>query len=451
MLNFMNNNYSDLLKQLIQAYTSDNFDKELILLMKKTKLDKSEFCNIISSLCGVSVNYDENFIESIKNAIKLYDKNIKIVSKVKKCSMDCSDKEGKTPCIKSCPFDAIFQDKSTHNTVIDKSKCTDCGMCVSACPSGGILDKVEFLPLVNALNGDAPIIAAVAPAIIGQFGENVSMDMLRTAFKKIGFSDMIEVAFFADMLTIKEAAEFDHLVTTETDLMITSCCCPMWVAMIKRVYKNLVPHVSPSVSPMIAAGKVLKKLSPKCKVVFVGPCIAKKAEAKEPDLREYINFVLTFTELKDIFEVLNINPSQLEESLSSEYASLGGRLYGRTGGVSVAVSDALAYLFPQKHVLFKAVQANGVKECKEMLLNAQNGEINANFIEGMGCVGGCSGGPRAIISKDECIRAVNRFAGSSEIRIGTESECMLNILKKIDINSIDDFKNSKVEIFERKF
>lgn len=447
----MSDGYSKLLKQLINAYTTGNFDQELILLMEKTNLEKSEFCDIISSLCGVSVNYDENYVESIKNAIKFYDGNSKIVTKVKKCSMDCSDNKGDTPCMKSCPFDAIFKDENSNNVIIDKNKCTDCGMCVSACPSGGILDKVEFLPLVNALNGNAPIIAAVAPAIMGQFGKDVSMNMLRTAFKKMGFSDMIEVAFFADMLTMKEAAEFDHLVTTESDLMITSCCCPMWVAMIKRVYNNLITHVSPSVSPMIAAGKVLKKLNPKCKVVFVGPCIAKKAEAKELDLKEYIDFVLTFTELKDIFEALDIKPSLLEESLSSEYASLGGRLYGRTGGVSIAVSEALAYLFPQKHMLFKAVQANGVKECKEMLSNAQSGKIHANFIEGMGCVGGCSGGPKSIISKDECIRAINSFAENSEIRIPTESKCMLNILEKIDINSLDDFKNKNVEIFERKF
>jgi iron only hydrogenase large subunit-like protein len=447
----MSNDYSELLKQLINAYTTSNFDQELTLLMEKTNLEKNELCDIISSLCGVSVNYDKNFIENIKNAIEFYHKNNKIVNKVKKCSMDCSDKEGKTPCMKSCPFNAIFQDKNTSNVIIDENKCTDCGMCVSACPSGGILDKVEFLPLVNALKGNSPIIAAVAPAIIGQFGENVSINKLRTAFKKIGFSDMIEVAFFADMLSMKEAVEFDHLVSKETDLMITSCCCPIWVAMIKRVYNDLITHVSPSVSPMIAAGKILKKLNPECKVVFVGPCIAKKAEAKERDIKEYIDFVLTFTELKDIFEVLDINPSDLEESLSSEYASLGGRLYGRTGGVSIAVSEALAYLFPQKHVLFKAVQVNGVKDCKEMLSNVQTGKIDANFIEGMGCIGGCSGGPKSIISKDECTRAINNFAEHSEIRIATESKCMLNILKKIDINSLDDFKTNKVEIFERKF
>lgn len=442
---------SKLLKQLISAYTTGDFDQELMLLMKKTKLDKVELCNIISTFCGVSVKYDKNYIENIKNAIKLYDGKETVVNKVKNCSTNCSDKGEESPCIKSCPFDAIFKNENTHNAIIDKNKCTDCGICVSACPSGGILDKVQFLPLVNVLNGSDPIIAAVAPSIVGQFGEDVSMDKLRTAFKKMGFSDMIEVAFFADMLTIKEAAEFDHLVNSKTDLMITSCCCPIWVSMIKKVYSNLITHVSPSISPMIAAGKVLKKLNPKCKVVFVGPCIAKKAEAKEPDLKEYIDFVLTYTELKDIFDCLDIKPSDLEESLSSQYASLGGRLYARTGGVSIAVSEALAYLFPQKHKLFKSIQANGVKECKEMLSNTQEGKTNANFIEGMGCIGGCSGGPRAIISKDDSIRAVNHFAGNSEIRIATESECMLNILSKIGINSLDDFKNNKVEIFERKF
>lgn len=442
---------SKLLKQLISAYTTGNFDQELMVLMEKTKLDKVELCNIISTLCGVSVNYDENFIINIKNAIKFYDNNDNVVNKVKNCPTNCSNKGEEAPCVRSCPFDAIYQNENTQNVIIDKNKCTDCGICVNACPSGGILDKVQFLPLVNALNGNDPIIAAVAPSIVGQFGADVSMDKLRTAFKKMGFSDMIEVAFFADMLTIKEAAEFDHLVNTESDLMITSCCCPIWVSMIKKVYNNLITHVSPSISPMIASGKVLKKLNPKCKVVFIGPCIAKKAEAKDPDLKEYIDFVLTYTELKDIFDSLGIKPSDLKESLSSEYASLGGRLYARTGGVTIAVSEALAYLYPQKHKLFKAVQANGVKECKEMLSNTQAGKVDANFIEGMGCVGGCSGGPRSIISKDDSTNAVNHFAGNSEIRVATESECMLSILKKIGINSLDDFKNNKVEIFERKF
>ena len=83
---------------------------------------------------------------------------------------------------------------------------------------------------------------------------------------------------------------------------------------------------------------------------------------------------LLLQNLKDIFEALNINPIELEDDSSTEYASRGGRLYARTGGVSIAVSEAIERLFPEKYNLFKTVQANGVKECKDILEKAQNGE-----------------------------------------------------------------------------
>ena len=136
------------------------------------------------------------------------------------------------------------------------------------------------MPIIDLLKNNKTVIAAVAPAIAGQFGKDVTLDQLREAFIRIGFADMVEVAFTADMLTIKEAVEFDHHINSTEDIMITSCCCPMWVGMLKKVYSQLVKDVSPSVSPMIAAGRVLKKLNPEVKVVFIGPCIAKKAEAE---------------------------------------------------------------------------------------------------------------------------------------------------------------------------
>jgi iron only hydrogenase large subunit-like protein len=444
--------YSELFKVIVKSYYDEKFEETVDKIMSKDDVNKEELFSVISSLCGTGIAYSDNFMEDLKKSIVAYKMQHKIVNKIKGCSMDCADENGETMCQKSCPFDAIIVDNEKNTTVIDEDKCTDCGFCVEACPNGAIVDRVEFIPLFDLLKSKKPVIAAVAPAIIGQFGDNITIDQLRTAFKKIGFTDMVEVAFFADMLTLKEAIEFDHFVKKEEDLMITSCCCPMWVAMLKRVYNDLVKYVSPSVSPMIAAGRVMKELNKDCKVVFIGPCIAKKAEAKEKDLLGDIDFVLTFAEVKDIFEAFNINPTELEEDKSTEYASKGGRLYARTGGVSIAVADAVERIFPEKHKLLKAVQANGVKECKAILEKAKNGDINANFIEGMGCVGGCVGGPKAIISKDKGTEHVNHMAENSLIKVAVDSPCMDRILGNLGINSVEDFKHEeKIEIFERRF
>lgn len=444
--------YSQLFKELVNAYQDEVFEEKLNKILSDDTVDKNELAGVISSLCGVQLKYTDNYYQDLKEAIETYKINHKVVNKIRVCEMDCVDVDGKTLCERTCPFDAIIVDEKSHTSSIDKEKCTDCGFCVEGCPSGAILDKIEFIPFANLLKEKVPVIAAVAPAITGQFGSDVTIYQLRSAFKKMGFMDMVEVAFFADMLTLKEAVEFDEHVHDKTDFMITSCCCPMWVAMLKRVYNELVKHVSPSVSPMIAAGRVLKALNPKCKVVFIGPCIAKKAEAKERDIIGAIDYVLTFAELKDIFEALDIDPVKLENDYSTEYASRGGRLYARTGGVSIAVSEAIEKIFPQKFEMLKAIQANGIVECKKLLNEAKEGNIKANFIEGMGCIGGCVGGPKAIIPREEGRLRVNEFADNSDIKVAVDSDIMDKILSKLGINSVEDFKHKeRVEIFERDF
>ena len=115
--------------------------------------------------------------------------------------------------------------------------------------------------------GDTPIYALVAPAFSGQFGPEVTAGKLRTALKLLGFSGMLEVAVFADILTLKEALEFDKNVNKEGDFQLTSCCCPMWIAMIRRLYHQLMPNVPGSVSPMIAGGRTVK-----CSIRKPRPC-----------------------------------------------------------------------------------------------------------------------------------------------------------------------------------
>lgn len=442
--------HCDLFKLLINAYYNDSLEEVVDKLIADDKVDKHMLAGEISSLCGVKVEYGENFTEKLKNAIKHYESGAKIVNKVRKCSMDCkTDENGKTKCEESCPFDAIMPDPDGHTTYIDFERCTDCGYCVEACPTGSILDRVEFLPLVSLFKENKPVIAAVAPAIMGQYG-NATMDQLRTAFKKLGFIDMFEVAFFADMLTLNEAIEFDEHVTKIDDYMITSCCCPVWVSLIKKVYHDLLPHVSPTVSPMIAAGRVLKALNPDVKVVFIGPCIAKKAEIKDPELVGAIDFVLTFSELKEIFETMDVVPENLPPTKSVEYASKGGRLYARTGGVSIAVSECVERMFPDKHKHITTVKASGVKECKEMLSMLHEGNAGGNFIEGMGCTGGCVGGPKAVVPTEEGRKAVDDFANNSKIKVAYDSAVMDSVLHKLGIDTIDDYKNEeKASIFHR--
>lgn len=447
---YMKKEYKELFRVLVNAYESGTF-RETVKDMINESPDKDKLMALISTLSGIDSIDDDNFTDKLEENIKNH-KSSTVVNKINSCSEGCYEKGKKRSCAASCPFNAIFYDTNEKSMKIVREACTDCGLCIDACPENTILDKVEFLPLLNKLRSDGKVIAAVAPAIAGQFGNNATLGKLRTSLKKLGFFDMVEVAFFADMLTLKEAVEFNHLVNKKEDLMITSCCCPMWVGMVKKVYKDLIKYVSPSLSPMAACGRVLKEINPSCHVVFIGPCVAKKAEAKDKDVKDYIDFVLTFQELKEIFQVYNINPETESEESSPEYASRGGRLYGRLGGVSTAISDAVERLYPEKFPLLSAFSCNGVKECRETLDKAVRGELNYNFIEGMGCIGGCVGGPKANITKESGKAFVDKAADKSLIKVAVDSDCMIDILKKININSIEDFKNEeKTKIFHRDF
>lgn len=449
----MHNKYTDLFDILVRSYYEGNFDDTLSNVMVCHEVSPQETFKIITSLCGVSLEFDNNYVYNIKKAITNYAVNKKFIEKLDSCNINCKEnKDKKFNCQAACPFDAILYDYNNKSTYINYDLCVGCGLCIDSCKDGKLLDKIDFIPIADLIKNNKTVIAAVAPAITGQFGENVSLDQLRASLIKIGFSDMIEVAFAADMLTIKEAVEFNKHVNGPDDLMITSCCCPMWVGMLKRVYKELVPDLSPSVSPMIAAGRIIKKLNPKAKVVFIGPCIAKKAEAKKKDLVNDIDFVLTFQELDNIFKALEIDPSKLEGIATKDYASKGGRLYARTGGVSIAVSEAIEELYPEKSKLFKSAKAEGVKECKDILNKALSGEVKANFIEGMGCIGGCVGGPKALIAKEQGKIYVDNLAYNSPIKVATHSNTMDEVLEKLNITSLKDFEDDKkTEIFHRNF
>lgn len=373
----------------------------------------------------------------------------RVVFKVKDCAGGCGDE--KKDCEASCLFKAIVRDME-GNVVIHQNNCAGCGKCVEVCRDYALIDKKEFIPLIGLLKDRrVPVFAIVAPALIGQFGPGVTPGKMRAAFKKLGFYGMVEVALFADMLTLKEALEFDRHVTRQEDFLLTSCCCPIWVSMVKKIYKNLIPHISPSVSPMVACGRGIKHLHPGSKVVFVGPCIAKKAEAKEPDIKDAVDAVLTFREVAQIFEAVGINPAELEED-ASEHSSRAGRIYARTAGVSQAVSDTLNRINPGREFKIRARQADGVQECRKLLQEVLEGKVDANFLEGMGCAGGCVGGPKALIDPGAGRELVNSYGEEALSQTPVDNKYVMELLKQLGIEDIHEFLNSdKAGLFIRAF
>ena len=386
-------------------------------------------------------DYDPHHLDCLLNP----DKYAPVI-KIGECN--CS-KDQPTACSQSCMFNAITKDDN-NQIMIDKELCTGCYACIDNCKSEKLTASRDILPALNAIRqAKGPVYALIAPAFLGQFSEEVTPGKLRNAFKKLGFSGMIEVALFADILTLKEALEFDKNILTESDYQLTSCCCPMWIGMIKRVYHELMPHVPGAVSPMVASGRTIKVLHPDAITIFIGPCLAKKAEAREKDIADAVDYVLTFKEVEDIFEFAEIDPSKMEES-EKDHSSRAGRIYARTGGVSEAVKKTVDRLNPNRKITVNTQQADGVPGCKEMINQLREGKTNANFFEGMGCVGGCVGGPKIIINKEEGTKHVNEYGDTATYPTPIDNPYVIELLHRLGFDTVESLLEHS-DIFTRDF
>ena len=450
----MKNKYIDftvkrmyIFNELVKRYWNGNLNTAADLedladrIRDKYGFDRSEM-PFIKNHIRTTMGLDPRKEEPFRDELEFVKTSGKVASPViSKISDEPCKYCGKGSC--ECPRYHTRIYRRSEEPIIKDSKCLNCGECVSSCDFGALADKIEFLPVITLLKEKkVPVFAAAAPAIVGQFGENVTPGQLRTACKLMGFRDLIEVAMFADIMTIKEAIEFDRLVKTEEDFFLTSCCCPVWFNMVKKNYPEMYKHMSPSVSPMIASGRILKKLYPDAKVVFLAPCIAKKAEIKEPDVAGAIDYVLNFRELKEIFDALNIDLTGLPSD-DIDHASLGGRLYARTGGVSFSVKTVVNRLEPERVIRLKAKKVDGAKKCKEILDQLNRGEkIDANFIEGMGCIGGCVGGPRTNIDREKGRECVNEFGEDSYILTPFDNKNVIKIMEQLGLDSLEDMMDN---------
>lgn len=315
----------------------------------------------------------------------------------------------KRPCSAVCGVNAIKSDK-LNRAEIEDEKCVACGRCITACPFGAISDKTEIYQLVKALKSDKKVYAIVAPSFAGQFGPIVSPAQVKESIKMLGFEDVIEVGLGADLTTLNEAHEYLEAVPDKLKFMGTSCCFSRKL-MVRKNFPEIDENISESSTPMIYSGKHIKKIEEDSLVCFIGPCISKKLEAKEEEVAEVIDYVITFEELMGMFLAKNIEPAEIEVDEKWMDASETARNYAISGGVAEAVIKRVHEIDPDREVKFE--KAEGLAECVMMARMAKLGRKDGLLLEGMACEGGCIGGPGTLIAENKTSKAVRAFASES--------------------------------------
>ncbi len=316
------------------------------------------------------------------------------------------------PCAEACGVKAIESD-DLGRAKINNDKCVSCGMCMVSCPFGAIADKSQIFQLIRALKRGDEIMAEIAPAYVGQFGEKATPGRIKAALLKLGFRDVFEVALGADMGAVTEAHHYvEEVASGKQPFMLTSCC-PSWAMLAKRYFPETVDKISNALTPMVATARTIKKKHPEARVVFVGPCAAKKLEASRRTVRSDVDFVITFEELSAIFEAKGIDFEYFDEDEKLNDATGAGRGYAVAGGVANAIDKCIREYYPETEV--KIEHCEGLEECRKMLLLAKMGKKNGCLIEGMGCPGGCVAGAGTNIPIGKATALVRKMVeGSAE-------------------------------------
>lgn len=310
----------------------------------------------------------------------------------------------KRPCERACKVKAISMSKSKAAS-INNDKCIACGACVYQCPFGAIMDKSYILEVVNLIkesdnNKKYKLYAVVAPSISSQFSYAMLGQVIK-GIKELGFHNVVEAALGADMVAYKEATELADKG------FLTSSCCPAFVSYIEKQFPTLKDNISHNLSPMAEIGRYIKSVDETAKIVFIGPCTAKKAEIKNERVAPFIDSVLTFEELQALFDAKDLNIETLPED-ELDNASYFGRIFARSGGLADAVDEALKEQ-DIKDFKLDAVSCDGIEACRMALLKASKNALPNNFIEGMACVGGCIGGAGCLTHGDKNKKQVDEY------------------------------------------
>lgn len=326
----------------------------------------------------------------------------------------------KRPCENACKIKAISMNENKA-AAIDNEKCIACGACVYQCPFGAIMDKSYILDAIDIIkksenNKNYKVFAVIAPSISSQF-TYAKLGQVISGLKELGFHTVVEAALGADMVAYEESKELAEKG------FLTSSCCPAFVSYIEKSFPDLLPLVSHNLSPMAMIAKYIKEHEKQCKVVFIGPCTAKKAEVQKETVKPYVDVAMTFEELQALFDSKDIDITTLEEDVLDN-ASYFGRIFARSGGLSDAVAQGL-----KEHNItdfeLKPVACDGIEECRMALLKKSKNRLDGNFIEGMACIGGCIGGAGCLTHGDKNKAEVDKYGKQAYEKTISDAIAML--------------------------
>lgn len=329
------------------------------------------------------------------------------------------------PCMQACKVRAISMNENC-TAVINNDKCISCGACLYKCPFGAITDRSLVLDVIDILkksdnNTKYKVYAVVAPAIAGQCRDS-RLGQVVSAIMKLGFYQVVEAALGADITLYHEAHEWN-----EKKLMTTSCC-PSFVMFVEKNFPELVQYISHSVSPMVETARLIKKSDPSAKVVFIGPCAAKKMEYTLEKTGGAIDSVLSFEELQAFVDARGIDPTQLEDT-ALDNASFYGRIFAKSGGIVQGLTDVAKEYGIEG---LKPCQMNGIDECRSNLLKLKMGRAAENFFEGMACDGGCINGPLCITHSPRNIVDVDKYGNEAKEKTIANSLTIYRLYNKED-------------------
>lgn len=338
------------------------------------------------------------------------------------------------PCKKACPVGAITYD-DYGICVIDEEKCINCGHCIHSCPFGAPASKTYLTQIIAAIKEGKEVYAMCAPATEGQFGPDITMGSIREAVKKMGFTDMVEVGLGGDMTAAYESEEWTEALL-EGKKMTTSCCSA-FIYMLKKHYPEQYSHnMSTVVSPMCAVSRYLKAQHPGCVTVFIGPCIAKKAEAADKEATpDNADFVMTYGEFRVLLRSADVELEPCTDPYQE--ASIFGKRFATSGGVADAVIECMKERGDKTDDI-KLKRCAGGDECMKALLLLKLGKLPEDFIEGMVCPGGCVGGPSKYRTEIEITKTRATMLNQADDRK------VLDNLKNYPMESFSMYRDNKV-------